>query len=216
MDKNIWTDNASEAARHAADQHIKEGLRVVYIPVVLLLVVLPLIAWTLPSGIRKALANITPPHVSYTLLVTCTTAFVVSGLIPDLMRILMYTGFQFGQRQMLPPVLPSSCELARQIEERNDVWPCAKEELHAAWRNGGLSAEVLWQNMLWWMLLQVVWVIGFGFAAAWMSEAMSSKEGKACTLQSCPCQNPEQVDRKGSTVIGAKSKAQIDFPRPSA
>lgn len=165
---NEWTESAIAATRLFVAQYIAQSS--LYLFILTLLVVFSIIWKVFPHAI-------TPRR---SLCVTCIPVLIplVWELAPQVLEILVHTGLKFGEMELVPRTLPNECELARIVEGKKSVWPCARDEVDEAWGMGGSKGKVLRENLLWIMGWRMVFVGGIWVGSVWLHSWLSEREGR--------------------------------------
>lgn len=176
MEGNIWTESAITAVQDSATQYINKSSWIV-------LALTLLVA----CGILRVAYSFTTPHSGgrrFSHVTICNFAMLqlVWERAPPIMYILIHTGLNIGGFQVVPQILPNTCELSRIVEGQDGqwTWPCSRDEVVEAWRSGKIKLSMLKDNMLfvlcWWVMFTIgFWVI-YSLVRSWVDEWVRRNE----------------------------------------
>lgn len=141
--------------------------------------------------------------------------FVVNFWVVDfaspVMDILVHTGLNLAGLQLVPRILPNTCDLARLVEGKEDVYPCERDEFLKWWRTGEIEEGRLRVNTLYVMCCRVILIGGFWFFIVWFQRSVDEREERKRMMEEAEERAVEEGDVVEGSIAGKEKKCGEDL-----
>lgn len=122
------------------------------------------------------------------------------------MEILVHTGLRLGGWRLVPQILPNTCELARVVQGKGNVYPCERDEFVRWWNTGDVEEERLRVNMLYVMCFRVVLVGGFWVLIMWFQRWVDEREERKRMMEATEVRAVEEGGVVEGSIAGKEKK----------
>lgn len=131
-------------------------------------------------------------------------------------EILVHTGLRLAGFEIIPQILPNTCELAQVVEQEGgwSMWPCLRDDWNEAWKMNGFDFTLLFRGWVGALVVRALLWLAYIPLLGFISDQQNAREKKEMEESGdvdCKCTSGDAKLEDGNATQGVGTEAEKPF-----